>query len=178
MPVIFEKNTGRVSYLLDKCAEGSFALAMPDPKITFASQKCVITRVGVSAAGNFQFLHTIGNDVYVYVFGDRMGAVQLSGIAFQTTSKDGSGKHGFESLFDWYEQNRIAVRSTPVSVTVGRNLTFKGFVTGLTGDIQDTLRRTISFQISIAVLPEKAGAGGGASLAMDLSGGLTSGGLA
>ena len=178
MPVIFEKNTGRVSYVLDKCAEGSFAVASIDPTITFNAQKCVITRVGVSAAGNFQFLHTIGNDVYVYVFGDRMGAVQLSGIAFQTTNKDGAGKHGFESLFEWYEQNRIAVRSTPVTVTVGRNLTFKGFVTGLTGDIQDTLRRTISFQISIAVLPEKTGGGGNPPLTINTTGGIGTGGLA
>lgn len=171
MPVLFESNTGKVAAISDKVATGSFALGMTDPKISYTAQKSIITRVGISAAGNYQFLHTIGNDVYVYVFGDRMGQVQFHGISFQgdcvgaggatqgtsptATLPSTPGKHGFELLYDWYKANRIASRLSPISVTIGTGTTFQGFVISLQGDIQDSIYRTIQFQMSIAVLPEK-----------------------
>lgn len=170
MPVLFESNTGKVAAISDKVASGSFSLGMTEPKISYTSQKSIITRVGLSAAGNYQFLHTIGNDVYVYVFGDRMGQVQFHGISFQgdcfggggsqgttptATLPSQAGKHGFELLYDWYKANRIASRLSPIGVTIGTGTTFQGFVTSLQGDIQDSIYRTIQFQMSIAVLPEK-----------------------
>lgn len=172
MPVIFQQNTGKVVAISDKVAEGSFSLGnVTSNKITYAEHKSIITRIGIAAAGNYQFLHTIGNDVYVYVFGDRMGQIQLHGISFQGDCTGGgggfagttptatfpaaSGKHGFEMLYDWYKANRVAVRLSPVTVTIGIGTTFQGFVTALSGDIQDPLHRTIQFTMHIATLPEK-----------------------
>ena len=65
MAVVFKENTGKVVALPDKVAQGSFALVEVDPNITYTTQKTIITRVGISCAGNYQFLHTIGNDVYI-----------------------------------------------------------------------------------------------------------------
>ena len=172
MAIVFQANTGKVVALPDKVAQGSFSLVEAEPNITYSGEKSIITRVGISCAGNYQFLHTIGNDVYIYVFGDRMGEVTLHGISFQGDCKGGgggirgvnpsptlgspaSGKHGFEFLYEWYKKNRIAARMSPVKVTIGTGTTFTGFVTSLTGDVQDTLRRTIQFTITIALLPEK-----------------------
>jgi len=159
MPIIFEKNTGRVVNVPDKCAEGSISLGNAEGKpglITYSLQNSIITRIGYSAAGNYQFLHTIGNDVYLYVFGDRMGTVELHGLSFaeQCPSKEGGTKHGFESMIEWYQTSRIAAYRDPVTVRIGRSTTFKGFVTGMSGDVQDSLRRTINWRISIAILPD------------------------
>lgn len=171
MPIVFASNTGKVAAMSDKAAEGSFSLGNTQPKISYTSHKAIITQVGISAAGNYQFLHTIGNDVYVYVFGDRMGSVTLSGVSFQgdcqgggggtaglqntTTFPAASGKHGFELLYDWYKDNRIASRLAPIDITIGKSTTFKGFVIALQGNIKDPVYRTVDFQISIATLPEK-----------------------
>ena len=176
MPVIFSSNTGRVVAIPDKVASGAFQLGNVYGKkgnISYSRHNTIITRVGISAAGNYQFLHTIGNDVYVYVFGDRMGQVQLHGLTFMASedkcnTKDpvkgeaptphiigaGNTKHGFELLFKWYTDNRIANRKEPVRVTIGKNTNFRGFVTALTGDVQDALYRTIQFQMTISLLPE------------------------
>jgi len=174
MPVIFSQNTGRVVAVADKVAVGTFQLGNvlgEGGRITFRRHNTIITRVGISAAGNYQFLHTIGNDVYVYVFGDRMGQVQLHRLSFMssddvcsgqtgntpTASIPGAGsgnKHGFELLFDWYTKNRIAARRDPVLMTIGRSTNFKGFVTAMTGDVQDALHRTIQFQMTISLLPD------------------------
>ena len=173
MPVVFSANTGRVFAVEDKVAAGSFSLGnisnsgQEGEPITFQKHNTIITRIGLAAAGNYQFLHTIGNDVYVYVFGDRMGQVRLHGLSFQTAcpppgSSDtqallqgASGeKHGFELLFDWYTKYRIAAIKNPVRVTIGRETNFDGFVTALTGDVQDALHRTIQFQMTISLLPD------------------------
>lgn len=176
MPVVFSANTGRVFAVEDKVAAGSFSLGnvsyfgQAGEPITFRQHNTIITRIGLAAAGNYQFLHTIGNDVYVYVFGDRMGQVRLHGLSFQTACPPPlatdrfdtqallqgarEDKHGFELLFDWYTKHRIAAIKSPVRVTIGRKTNFDGFVTALTGDVQDTLHRTIQFQMTISLLPD------------------------
>lgn len=155
MPVIFSRNTGRVFMLNDAVAEGAISMGkvVGNSPITYTQHTTIITRIGVAAAGNFQFLHTIGNDVYVYVFGDRMGQVDLHGISFAQSCGANGAEHGFEKLFQWYELNRISVRKEPVTVTIGVNKSFQGFVTALTGDAQDSQTRTINFQLTISLLP-------------------------
>jgi len=171
MPIVFSRNTGKVIAIPDKVAEGSFSLGnVTSDKITYTGHKSIITRIGLSAAGNYQFLHTIGNDVYVYVFGDRMGQIQIHGISFQgdcmtgggggirglvptQTTPTGAGRHGFELLYDWYENNRLAAKLSPVTVTIGRSTIFKGFLTSLTGSVQDPIHRTIEYSLTIATIP-------------------------
>lgn len=159
MPVVFESNTGRVVSVPDAVAAGAISLAKVEGSgaITYAVHNTIITRVGISAAGNYQFLHTIGNDVYMYVFGDRMGQVVIHGLSFAQQCQGGTAAntdHGFERLFKWYKENRVAVRKDPVIVTIGVNTAFKGFITALNGDVQDPVYRTIQFQITISLLPD------------------------
>lgn len=167
MPILFSNNAGRVTSLSDKAAAGAISLGnvLDDGNlpISYANHRTIITRIGLSAAGNFQFLHTIGNDVFVYVFGDRMGMVNLHGLSFaqacpppenQQPEVDNSDNHGFELLYKWYQTYRIAARKAPVTVAIGNNTRFQGFVTGLSGDVQDSMHRTIQFQMTIATLPD------------------------
>jgi hypothetical protein len=157
MPVLFESNTGRVIAIEDKVAAGAISLARVTGSggaISYQVHNTIITRLGLSSAGNYQFLHTIGNDVYIYVFGDRMGQITVHGLSFAQQCPGGSGPHGFERLLTWYDQNRVAVRKEPVTVTIGVGTTIQGFVTALTGDVQDPAHRTIQFQLTIAVLPD------------------------
>jgi len=160
MPVVFSKNTGRVFMLSDAVAEGAISMGgvVGTAPITYTQHTTIITRIGVAASANFQFLHTIGNDVYIYVFGDRMGQVDLHGISFaqpcaQVGRFDNTEEHGFEKMFKWYEANRISARREPVTVTIGVKKSFQGFVTSLTGDAQDAQYRTINFQLTISLLP-------------------------
>jgi hypothetical protein len=172
MPVVFSNNTGRVSQINDKVAAGCLSLAVieknnPAESLSFQQHKTIITRVGVSSSGNFQFLHTIGNEVYIYVFGDRIGAITLTGLSFESSCSGSFNRgedplqpsdareHGFESLYNWYKKNRVAVRQKPISVTIGRDTTFQGFVTGLNGDVQDVQNRTVTFQLTLATLPTR-----------------------
>lgn len=168
MPTIFAKNAGRVVLVPERSAEGLISLGNvqgASGEITYQQHKSIITRIGYSAAGNYQFLHTIGNDVYLYVFGDRMGTVELHGVSFAeqcsaytgfaaSNTQPSNSAHGFEQIINWYKTSRVAAYRPPVSVTIGRNTSFKGFVTGMSGDVQDTMRRTVNWRISVAILPD------------------------
>ncbi len=158
MPVLFEGNCGRVSAIADRVATGAIQLANVSGaggNISYQQHNTIITRLGCSMAGNFQFMHTIGNDVYVYTFGDRMGQVVLNGLSFSAQCPDdGSQQHGFEKLMTWYRANRIASRKGAVRVIIGRSTVLDGFVTALTADLQDALHRTIQFQMTISMLPD------------------------
>lgn len=152
MPTFFGGGPiGRTVGCDDTHAEGTTVFVKTSPNITWNAQRSIITRVTVAYQGNFQFLHTIGNDVYVYVFGDRIGQITISGLSL--TSCDG-GQHGFEKMLQWYGENRLAVRKQPIEVWVG-NTPIKGFVAGITGDVIDPSTRIVQYGLQLAVLPGK-----------------------
>lgn len=163
MPFLFEKSLGYVAQIADPVAEGTIGLAgiaannagAADNDLSYrAGCRAIITKVGMSNAGNFQFLHTIGNEVYIYVFGDRMGQIVLHGLSFRGDCKDDGTEHGFDQVYQWYKTNRVAVNSEPVVVTIGVKTRFYGFITSFNADAQDAQNLTIPFQVTVAILPE------------------------
>lgn len=162
MPIIMyaqdggQGTTGRVIAVTDKAAAGAISLGNVQGaggKISFSTHRTIITRVGLSLAGNYQFLHTLGNDVYIYTFGDRMGQAVFHGISFAQACGAGPSVTGFELLENWYQQNRIAARKKPVKITLGAGLVFDGFVVSLRGDVQDSIHRTVQYELTISLLP-------------------------
>jgi hypothetical protein len=168
MPLVFSQNTGRVVAINDQVAAGSLSLVslVGDTRVNYQVHNSIFTRVGVAAGGNFQFLHTIADDVYMYVFGDRMGQVVIDGISFADKCAVSGGtvaqfapgsynfRHGIEEMLEWYERNRLSARKDPVLVTIGRSKAFAGFITSLNANVQDPLHRTVNFQITVTLLPD------------------------
>lgn len=162
MPVIFARNTGRVTMIQDSVATGSVSLVnISDDRqnVSYVSHNTIFTRLGLSTAANVQFAHSIGNDIYIYVFGDRMGQIVLHSLSFadnsgNNTVKENPSMHGFEQFFNWYRQNRVVMRRTPVIVTIGLATAFRGFITSLNADVQDPLHRTIQSQMTLSLLPD------------------------
>ena len=121
--------------------------------------RSIITRITVAMSGNYQFLHTIGNDIYIYAFGDRIGQVTVSGLAMAgpcsscDTGPTGK-KHGFDYVYRWYLDNRLAARKAPVRVTLG-DTNIDGFVVGLSGDAVDPQTRIMQYNLQIAAVPFK-----------------------
>ena len=163
-------NTGRVKRITDKAATGAFSLfrvnqSLNTVPLSFDRHRTIITRVGLSTSGNYQFLHTLGNDVFIYVFGDRMGQIRIHGISFSYDCSyrddlgifdpglQGSPKTGFELLYNWYNDNRIARKKELLQVTIGTSQGFQGFVTSLVADVQDSVYRTVQYELTMSLLP-------------------------
>ena len=155
---------GRVVGCNDPHTQGTTNFVRLDPTIAFSSHKSIITRITVAHQGNYQFLHTIGNSIYIYVFGDRIGQINISGLSFtrDCTGGDPDGPdHGFERIFRYYAANRVAARQDPIKITFGQQTVIKGFVVGMSGDAVDPQTRIMQYGLNVMVLPEKKDSGGG-----------------
>jgi hypothetical protein len=80
------------------------------------STSCIITGMSFNVQGNYQFLLTLRNYTYVYVFGERMGDFTISGISLAGIC-DG-GADGMSSAIDYYSDNCISATGQPIMVTI------------------------------------------------------------
>lgn len=152
---VFEGPIGRVVAVEDPAAQGSMYVAdvTSDP-IRFETQRAIITRVTCAQQVNLQFLHTMGKHVYVYVFGDRMGQIGLSGLSFANECPGPSQEHGVVKIFDWYRKNKASKRPEPLRVNIGMRDNLDGFLTGFNFDVVDPTTQMVQWNMTIAALPE------------------------
>jgi len=152
--IVFQGQPGRVVTIKDPAVPARVRpLARPKPNISISEQKSIITHITVAQATNHQFLHTLGNDIFIYVFGDRIGQIELSGFSF-VENCGGGGRHGMELMLDYFEQNKLSARKEPMQILVGQ-VPFQGFLTNMTNTVVDPATWLTQFKASIAVIPEK-----------------------
>ena len=150
--VVFSKAAGQVSSFVDPTLPARTTLRVQGWG-GFLGFKSIISRVTVSARGNFQFLHTLGGQVFVYVFGDKIGQLGISGLSFDSVCEDPAGTLGIERVLNYYSGHRIAARQTPVKVTIGTATTLSGYLLGITGDVVDPKSRIWQFNMEFALIP-------------------------
>ena len=119
--------------------------------------RLAITGVGFGQDANVQFMHALGKQIYVYSFGERMGSIEISGVAFYRKCAVGGTKASIVGVMDFYRENSVSNRKTPLSVTIGgEGLT--GFVKGVRTTFSDPSTGVIGFTIMMASMPEMWGA--------------------
>ena len=152
---VFEGAVGRVVAVEDPAAQGVMYVAdVADDPLTFDAQRSIITRVTCAQQVNLQFLHTMGRHVYVYVFGERMGQIGLSGLSFAGDCPGPAPAHGVMNVFDWYRRNKASRRAEPVRINIGMRDNLDGFVTGFTFDTVDPATQMVQWNMTLAALPE------------------------
>lgn len=159
MSEVFSSSPGAVARIVDPTVTGVPAVVTVPG---LGSLKLCVTRVTVNEMTNHQFLHTLGNFIYIYVFGDRIGQLGISGLAFHTTCGDGSevaavfrGQEiGLEEAMRFYRENKLSKNPNPVKVTIGLNTTFQCFLTGAHFDIVDPQNKICQFDFQFALVPE------------------------
>jgi hypothetical protein len=94
-----------------------------------------ITGFMLEMSTNHQFLHSLDEFVYVYAFGDRVGELTISGIAFTdcVVSKVGvTAGATVDSIYKKYLQKRLSKTLTPSKITIGNApAELLGFLTGM-----------------------------------------------
>jgi len=155
MPILFDGAPGRVIALQDPALQGVVPLVKPNPAITFQGQKSLITRLTIAQETNHQFLHALGGDIFIYVFGDRIGQLTISGLA---VSKDcdggGDSEHGFEKMLKYYKDNKLSKRREPMTVMIGQT-PVTGFLGGMTGGVFDHKLLLMQWDLTLFLLPER-----------------------
>lgn len=115
-------------------------------------KRAIITQVGIQQEGNFQFLHTLSDSIFVYIFGDRISELMVSGVAFGATC---DGGHGLDETLDIYDANKLSVRGRPLTISYGSRA-FRGFLTGNRQDLADPETTLGQFSYRFHSFPTRA----------------------
>lgn len=150
MATIFTESVGKVVAVQDATTVANISPPLAD--LSFESQGAIITRLAISEECSQQFMHTLGKFIYVYTFGDRMGMIQISGLVF---SQKCEGTGGIDKVRQYYQQNRLAVKSDPVRITIGTGTTVEAFLVKFTGDTSDPASKIFQFDLQFALIPEE-----------------------
>jgi hypothetical protein len=101
-----------------------------------------VASVSYGLSGNYQFLHTVNNFIYLYAFGDRISTINISGLAAIKTCGEQPNKK-IQSIYDFYLANRVGKKKEALKIVVGGDagevsLRFFGYLTGMTLDIKNS----------------------------------------
>lgn len=124
----------------------------------FFGFKSIITNVKLEATGAVQFLHTLRDFIYIYVFGDRISSMQISGLSFWDRC-DAPNYHGIEYVNAYYLQNRVSERAAPVTMVIGLGTPFFGFLVRFSFDYNDAEAQIAQFTLDFRVIPEASALG-------------------
>ncbi len=155
MADIFNSRPGVVSVLSESTAlPGSILIAKP--QFPVQSSAAIISGIRYTQNTNQQFQQSLDQSVYIYVFGDKMGSIEVDGIAFAATC-DGSNS-GLFSVADYYQQNRISKADDPIIIkAAGKIVT--GFLTGITISTsvsgEDPAGLMNNYRLTINALPSR-----------------------
>lgn len=157
MPVLFGGNPGRVVRVdapTAPCRTRIYDFANPGDRIFLEDWASIVTRVQVSQQSNVQFLHTLGRQVFIYAFGDRVGQMVFSGLSFACPCPElTNASNGLEQIYLWYRNRRVARRPAPVRIMLGGSA-FDAFAIGMGGDVLDASTGLMQWNLTLSVLPE------------------------
>lgn len=121
----------------------------------FKPLSAIMQRIAPQEQTNHQFLHTLGDDIYLYVFGDRIGQLGLSGLTVNDNCTNPSQEAGISKVIRWYREHRVTVRREPLEVTYQPGVNLKGFLVDFRGDVVDPCQRLYQFYLTLALIPER-----------------------
>lgn len=154
MPVAFTPCAGAVAIIKPKHCTGDIF------KIKFGGVKggqltAPTSGFALELNGNYQFLHTVNDFIYVYAFGDRVGELTVSGFGFVKPCP-GADSAKICNVYDFYQKNRIK-ENGKMSVTIGdcSNSTFWAFLTGMRLELQDPQTLVGQWSLRFNIVPKK-----------------------
>lgn len=98
-----------------------------------------VASVSYGLSGNYQFLHTVNNFIYLYAFGDRISTINISGLAAIKSCGPQPNKK-IQEIYDFYLTNRVGKKKNAMRIVVSgdASLRFFGYLTGMTLDIKSS----------------------------------------
>lgn len=125
----------------------------------FTGFKSMFTSLQLSEQVNAQIQKTLGRRLTSDTFGDNPGQLILSGVSFydrcplqpgQTVSRG----HGIVQVINYYRDNRLSTRSTPLKVTLQPDLVLRCLLLGIRAQTLSVDQHTYQFALSMLLIPE------------------------
>lgn len=138
MPAFFAHSRGTMVRVTSQWRNGGgvipFRILIAGTDLADPNTDAIITNGGIVEHGNYQFMHTVSETIYAYVFGDRIGELRVGGVCFASTC--GSEVSGIQRIVKAYRRNRIGKAGSEVQVSFGE-IDFKAFLTSMSLEIAD-----------------------------------------
>ena len=150
-------NRGRVA-VLPQFGAAPGAMMQVDGWGGFQGFKSIFTRISIAQQTNHQIQHMLGDRLYLNVFGDRIGMMELSGLSFFNNCND-DFRTGFFYVQEFYRQNKLTRRATPLRITTDPFTVYEGFLLAMRGEaisMAQTDQRIYQFSMALAIIPEDA----------------------
>ena len=123
----------------------------------FPTSAVAITAAGFSQDASVQFMTTLRRVIYVYSFGERMGTVEISGVAFYNLCSSPGGKgNGLTGVMNFYRLNSVSTRAYPLSITLS-GTGVSGFVRSIRTTFTDAQHGLVGFSLLMSTLPNMWG---------------------
>lgn len=152
MPVLFQGEPGRVLAMKDPGVQGVLPPLVSLAGVNFQDRKSIVTRLTLAQETSHQFLHTLGGDIYIYVFGDRVGQMTIGGMCFALDcDRPGDRKHGVERMLEFYRDNKASKKKDPVTVMIGQT-PVTGFVTAFNADVFDHKLNIMQYSLGLMAI--------------------------
>lgn len=122
---------------------------------SYILSKAILTGFQTAARGGLGVSHTLRDRIYLYVMGERAGKVDVNGYAFaEICAKNSLASYsGFDAVNAYYESARVTQQGMPVTLILGRNTTFVGFMTDFTFGVEDASTGLGSFKFGFTSMP-------------------------
>lgn len=155
--VVFENSPGRVVALEQggQAALMSIVNVMGGPRLAFASHRSIVTRLGGRDMVNMQASYSVGDDIYVTVFGDRSGTGTISGISFAAGCEGVTDRHGVESMLDWYRDYKASAYGSPIRIVLGTRTAIDSLLVGMDFEANDTQSLLVSWSATLMTLRDR-----------------------
>lgn len=167
--VLFAGTVGKVFAAEDPAVPGTIKAVNVGDLPKFDESKAIITRMIFNEKPNLNFMNTVGGAIHLYVYGDDIGGLMVSGLAFDDRCKgeagagggEGAGdKSGIENIINYYRENKASTREEIITITIGA-ASFRGYLIGINGEALDPRTRIWQFNLQFAIIPDAADFAGG-----------------
>ena len=116
----------------------------------------ILTSAGLNQQANVQYMHTLREHIYIYSFGQRMGAMQINGVLLWDTC-DGSAnaKSGLWAIMKFYKSWNVGTQLTPVTIILGAkgSVNVSGFLDNMATTFSDPEKGLTGFRMHFSTLP-------------------------
>lgn len=154
-------------------------VAVPSPGIPMAMflqgwggyvpMKSIITGFDVETKSGVQFMHSLRDFIYVYVFGERIAPVTIHGVSFahvceridEVVNNPETGQtlfqpnyHGLEYVMSYYNAFRVSTFGAPVTIVLGLSTVLFGFLVGNSVRVQDADHQLANFSLMFQAIPQ------------------------
>ena len=154
MPSVFTKTPVGTVAKMDGIRTVTLALLEVSP--TIAKTKTALQGFSMQDNVNVQFTHTMGDDIYMNVFGNRMGVLTIDGVSFNAEATGGAcdtASHGITNMINWYRTNRVSSNLMPIDIKISGKEPVTGYLIAANYRSADPMNWTVTYQMQIATVP-------------------------